>query len=204
MTIAALNPTLTRAGMAALFSASNDGLSAKISHIAFGTGQYLPIGDEFALQSEQVRVSVAGGSYLADFEIELVARLDHDSDFVVSELGAYLEDGTLLALWSDPTTPLAHYTTGVPIALSFVLALQGIPPGSVEISGDLDLSLFFGAEFANMGLALTTALKMIVDLQSRVRHLEEQELAASLHAERLDAIQNVAIDARMRVAALEP
>lgn len=150
----ALNPILTRDGMRAIFNASDDGLSAKIAHIAFGSSRYTPLGTETALKAEKVRLPVIGGRYLSDYVIELVTLLDHGAGFDVAEMGVILEDGTLLAVWSDADTPLAYFTPGVPIAVSYVLGISALPPGAVEISGDVDLTLFFGSEFAQMGRAI--------------------------------------------------
>lgn len=185
MTITALNPTLTRAGMAALFSASSDGLQAKISHLGFGEGKYSPSGNETGLQSEVTRVAVAGGRYLGEFEVEIVGLLEHSTNFDVAELGVFLDDGTLLAVWSDPVTPLAVFTVGVPLALSYILALEGIPPGSVTVTGDLDLSLSFAGEFSSLSQAAIENMRRWSESDQRLDQLARSKDAqiASLNAQ---------------------
>ncbi|SDQ70620.1 phage tail protein [Pseudovibrio sp. Tun.PSC04-5.I4] len=167
MSLKAINPTLTRAGMRAIFNASDAGLHAKITHLAFGSSRYTPTGTENGLKSEKARIEIVGSRYLDDFQMEITAKIDGPTGFTLAELGVMLEDGTLLAVWSDPDTPLAQYTPGVPIAFSFVLALSSLPQDVIEVTGDVDLQLFFGEEFAQVGTAL-------IGMQLRAKHLQER------------------------------
>lgn len=123
----ALVPVLTRAGMRAVFNASRDGLSAKVSHLAFGDSAYSPTGDETALKSEKVRIPIAGGSWVGGFTVHMTGLLDAGPSFWIKECGMILSDGTLLAVWSDPATPLAYKTDGVPIVTAFDLTLEALP-----------------------------------------------------------------------------
>ena len=134
-------PKITDAGLAAVFNASNTGLAANIAHIAFGDGDtgsgpagYTPSGNETALRNERARAAVGGGRRVAPHEIEVQALLDDGPSFWIREVGFLLEDGTLLALWSDAQTPMAYKTAGVPLALAYYLALQGVPPESVNLT----------------------------------------------------------------------
>ncbi|AEV37559.1 pyocin R2_PP, tail fiber protein [Pseudovibrio sp. FO-BEG1] len=171
MSLKAINPTLTRAGMRSIFEASDAGLHARITHLAFGTSRYTPTGNENNLKSEKARVEIVGSRYLDDFQMEITAKIDGDSGFTLAELGVLLEDGTLLAVWSDPETPLAQYTPGVPIAFSFVLALAALPQGVVEVTGDVDLQLFFGEEFAGFASAI---------LALQLNSFQQQEISREL------------------------
>ena len=47
----AIIPTLTQAGIRAVFNASNTGLKAEVSHIALGDSGYIPTDSATALQS---------------------------------------------------------------------------------------------------------------------------------------------------------
>ncbi len=175
MSLKAINPTLTRAGMRAIFNASDAGLHARITHLALGTSRYTPKGNESRLKSEKARIEIVGSRYLDDFQMEITALIDGDVGFTLAELGVMLEDGTLLAVWSDPDTPLAQYTPGVPIAFSFVLALAALPQGIIEVSGDVDLQLFYGEEFASLGAALIGEQLRNLQLSERVSELEKQQ-----------------------------
>ena len=132
-----LIPKITDAGLRALINAQNDGLEARINHIALGDANgtgYVPTGSETALKRERVRVPIGGGERIAPHELRVEAIVDDGPSFWVREVGFVLENGTLFALWSDEQTPLAYKTAGVPLALAYYLALQGVPPDSVSVT----------------------------------------------------------------------
>lgn len=132
-----LTPVLTNAGMRALLNASNTGVEAAIAEIAFGDGNgsgYAPQANRTALIRERARIAVGGGERVANSEVEVQALLDTGPSFWIREVGFVLDDGTFLAVWSDPDTPLAYKTAGVPLAVSYNLALAGIPPGSLTLN----------------------------------------------------------------------
>ncbi|MBK9083236.1 MAG: phage tail protein [Rhizobiales bacterium] len=196
--IRALNPVLTRAGMRAIFSKSDDGLAARITHVAFGDRRYEPIGAETALRRERARLPVLGGKYLSDYVIELVALLDADTAFEVAEMGVFLEDGTLLAVWSDADTPLAYFQPGVPIAVSYVLGVSALPPGSVTVSGDLDLTLFFGPEFARLSRAAIAAQDRLTTLADRLGAVEAALAELAAQRGRIERLETLAAEAVAR------
>ncbi|MCA1492690.1 phage tail protein [Ensifer sp. NBAIM29] len=189
----ALVPVLTRAGMRAVFRADSEGLQAKVSHIAFGDSGYAPTGEETGLKSEKARVPIAGGSWVGDFTIHMTALLDAGPSFWIKECGMFLDDGTLLAVWSDTDTPLAFKTDGVPIVTAFDLTLEALPKSAVTVqAGDVDLTLFFGSEFAEFGAAIIGNANRIEGLRARIEPLfadkrldwavtEIQRLAAEIH-----------------------
>ena len=77
---------------------------------------------------------VGGGEKAGPFEIVVEALLDTGLGFTINEVGFVLDDGTLLAVWADPNISLAYKTAGVPLAVSYNLALAGIPPGSLTLN----------------------------------------------------------------------
>ncbi|MBD8890895.1 phage tail protein [Roseibium litorale] len=174
MTITALNPVLTTQGLAKAFKADGTGIALTVSHIAFGTSGYTPVGAETALASEIVRVPVASGKYVGDHVVEIAALLDHDAGFWVRELGFYLDDGTLFAVWSDPTVALAYFTPGVPLAVAYLLALEALPAGAITFTGDVDLHLTFAAEFAKISMALARNTRVIEADALRIKTLENE------------------------------
>lgn len=133
----ALIPRITDAGLEALLNANNTGVDAAISHIAFGDAndeRYVPSAFQTALRNERARVPVGGGEKAGPFEIIVEALLDQGPSFTINEVGFILDDGTLLAIWADPDVSLAYKTAGVPLAVSYNLALAGIPPGSLTLN----------------------------------------------------------------------
>ena len=132
-----LNPVLTNAGLRALLNASNTGVEAAIAEIAFGDANgagYAPQANRTALVRERARVAVGGGERVANSEVEVQALLDTGPSFWIREVGFVLDDGTMLAIWSDPDTPLAYKTAGVPLAVAYNLALEGAPADTVTVN----------------------------------------------------------------------
>ena len=132
-----LVPKITDEGLRAIINAQADGLEARISHVALGDAKgtgYVPTGSETTLKRERVRVPIGGGERIAPHELRVEALVDDGPSFWVREVGFVLEDGTLFALWSDEQTPLAYKTAGVPLAIAYYLALQGVPPDSVNVT----------------------------------------------------------------------
>lgn len=48
----ALQPVITKAGLAAIFNATNSGFSAEITHIVVGTGNYTPSNEQKTLRNQ--------------------------------------------------------------------------------------------------------------------------------------------------------
>ncbi|WP_321446901.1 phage tail protein [uncultured Cohaesibacter sp.] len=184
----AINVTLTVAGLRAVFAAANDGLSAKITHVALGTSKYTPTGAETALKAEQARIDVAGGRYIDDYNIEISALLDTATGFTVAEIGLILEDGTLLGVWSDADTPLATYTAGVPIAFGCRLAISQLPADGLSFSGDVDLQLFFDGDFAKLASMIIANARHHQEALDRIRDLEVLPDRLALQAARIDGL----------------
>lgn len=174
----ALTPVITNAGLAAIVSSQNDGVNAKITHVALGSSGREPTKAENSLVNERLRVPIAGGSRVSDTQIHLTALAEHPTlNFWVYEIGFFLDDGTMLAVWSD-TNPLAYKSAGVDLLLAFDLVLSALPAASVTVEeGDSNLSLAATAEhitklavasFQEMNRGLTRD-QALTDLTSRVR-----------------------------------
>ncbi|RCK44797.1 hypothetical protein TH25_19250 [Thalassospira profundimaris] len=152
-----LSPVLTSAGLAAVAAAHGQGLQAKITHIALGDGGYAvrdasdaPLAAAQALtvmQSEQVRVGVYAGAIPGPQQIVVEARIDAGKpNFWVKEVGFFLEDGTLFAIWSSNTLNLGFRGDLVPWVFRFALAWTQLPENAVtvEFSGDAGYSDLWG------------------------------------------------------------
>lgn len=150
--IVALRPRLTNAGLSALFDAGKGGLEGYISHVAFGDGagdHYTPSGNETQLRRERARAPIGGGERDGPRQIVLQGLLDSGPSFWVREVGFFLSDGTLLAVWSEPGKLLLYKTENVPFIFAYGLALDGVPSNSVNvaISGPT-VNVIFDREFA--------------------------------------------------------
>lgn len=178
----ALTPVITNAGLAAIVSSQNDGVNAKITHVALGSSGREPTKAERSLVNERLRVPIAGGSRVSDTQIHLTALAEHPTlNFWVYEIGFFLEDGTMLAVWSD-TNPLAYKSAGVDLLLAFDLVLSALPAASVTVEeGDSALSLAATAE----QLTQMAAAQMAEMNRGLAREDENAALTARVRANEL-------------------
>lgn len=171
--MSALIPVITTKGLAAVFSQTNTGLSAEITHIALGDSGRNPSKNEIGLVNERMRISVADGMRVDDHQIHITGLADGDTEFWVKEIGFILSDGTMLAVWAD-TQPLAYKSAQVPLLLAFDLALAALPAQSVTVVGTgANLSLAAtGEQFAAQAAASVDNMARHVQLLFRVIDLE--------------------------------
>jgi hypothetical protein len=109
-----LLPVITDAGLQACFNATNDGLKCEITHIALGDATYTPTSDMTALVNERQRVPVSDGNQVSPQQICVSGLVDGEDEYWVKEVGFILDDGTLLAVWSDdqPYSTLTYARIG--------------------------------------------------------------------------------------------
>ncbi|MFT4925633.1 MAG: hypothetical protein ACI8WB_001726 [Phenylobacterium sp.] len=149
-----LKPTITTAGLQAVFNADSNGLNAKITHIGLGDVGYAPTQDRTSLSSEKSRVPIASGSMASPTQAHMTVMEDTENTFWVKEVGFFLEDGTLFAVYSDPDKVLAYKSPDVALILAFDLAITGVPSGAITIVDQgLDINILFAPELAKMGAA---------------------------------------------------
>lgn len=140
-----LIPVLTNVGLAAIANAQGTGLAAVIDRVAIGRGAvdglgiyrgYTPARGATGLKGEMARVPILSGSRRdpAGFSILSVLPSSSPGTYPVNEVGFYLANGTLLALWSDPGFPLAYKTTLADLELGFDLLLEAIPTSALNIT----------------------------------------------------------------------
>lgn len=134
----ALVPVITRAGLAAVIRAQNNGLQAEISHIAIGRGRasgalrvgYVPTKTQTALMAEANRVPLLSGARLDPVGFRVLARVPASmlpTEYVVQEVGVFLSDGTLFAVWSSPSFPLTYRAGLADLDLALDLYLEQVP-----------------------------------------------------------------------------
>lgn len=130
-----LTPIITTAGLQAVLSATNDGLQAKISHVALGDIGWSPNNSATRLKAEKNRVAVSNGTRIQPTQIHVTAVENGSTEYWVREVGFILDDGTLFAIWSHPTQALAWKAAGVDLLLAFDMLLSALPADSVTIDG---------------------------------------------------------------------
>lgn len=135
-----LTPIITDAGLAAVFNATSDGLLAKITEIALGDTAWDPDDTATDLQNEIARIPVTG-ERIAPHQAHISANEDGAVEYWVREIAFYLEDGTLLCLWSNSTKVLAYKSADVDLILSLDLVLDALPANSITIDGTAGFNL---------------------------------------------------------------
>ncbi|MEO0442722.1 MAG: phage tail protein, partial [Pseudomonadota bacterium] len=145
-----LTPIITQDGISALIDAKNRGVSARITHVAVGDGHgpYEATADMKALKNELQRAVVAGGEMRGKLQNQLYLNAtikdggSHIPDvYPIYEMGFFLSDGTLFAIYASPQEKLAEKISGTDFVLAFDLSLTGVDVGEVRIDGDSHLQM---------------------------------------------------------------
>ncbi len=169
-----LQPVITKTGLAAIFTADNTGVSARIGSIVLGTSAYAPNADQKSLISQVAEYPIADGERLTSTLLHITALVDGPQAFWVREIGFKLTTGQLLAVWSHPTEVLAFKSADTDLLLAYDLSLAALPADSVTIvSTGAGLSLSLAGPLAAQANAL---------LAEQLRGLKQQDLLAD-HAQ---------------------
>ncbi|MEN5225528.1 phage tail protein [Pseudomonas asiatica] len=168
----ALQPVITKAGLAAIFNATNSGFSAEITHIVVGTGNYTPSNEQKTLRNQVAKYPIAGGEKLTSTLLHLSAVADGPAAFWVREIGFLLSDGTLLAVWSHATEALTYKPAGDQLLLAYDLSLSALPANSVTINTT--------AAGLNLTLAEPLAALAASLMGEQLRNFQQQEQITEL------------------------
>ncbi|MFG0552141.1 phage tail protein [Pseudomonas sp. yb_9] len=167
-----LQPVITTAGLAAIWRADNTGVAAQITHIGLGTTAYTPAKTQTALRTRKGLYPISDGQRLSSTLLHLTAIADDNLEYWVREVGFYLADGTLLAVWSDPAVSLAYKSPNAQLLLAYDLSLSALPADSVTInSTGAGLNLTLAEPMAAMAAALVS---------EQLRSLQQQDQLADL------------------------
>jgi hypothetical protein len=150
-----LNPTLTLAGQAAAFNASNTRIELIVDSVSFGLAHYDPDGTEVALVSPVgSRVPFAGGSRPTPYQLRISAAWKEDvGDVPIGEIAFWAGD-TLAFVWSKANGQIASYkTNGVAYVMFADLAFAQVPANSITIVIDPDQSAALAALSEHEGAA---------------------------------------------------
>ncbi|MDV5384626.1 MULTISPECIES: phage tail-collar fiber domain-containing protein [Pseudomonas] len=165
----ALQPLITKAGLAAIWNATSTGVQAEIAYIGLGSQGYTPTVDQKALRAQVVKYPVSGGEKLSSSLIHLTALADDDKAFWVREVGIYFADGTLFAVWSSPDTPLTYKAAGTELLMAYDLSLEALPADSVTIvSTATGLNLTLAGPLAAQSTALVAEMMRGVLRQDQI------------------------------------
>lgn len=186
-----LIPIITTPGLAAVWAADAAGLSAQITHIALGAEGYDPDRAQLALRAEVQRVAIADGQRVSDTQIHVTALADGAADYWVKEVGFFLADGTLFAVWSSGT-PMAYKSALVPLLLGFDLVLAALPADSVTVVGTgVNLSLaVWGEQFAAQSAAIVDNMARHVALLFRMMDIDGPSAGGAAPVRDVSASEN--------------
>lgn len=162
-----LQPVITTAGLAAIWRADNKGIAAEITHIGLGTTGYAPNKTQTALRTRKGLYPISDGQKLSSTLLHLTAVADDELEYWVREVGFYLADGTLLAVWSDPSAALAYKSAAAQLLLAYDLSLSALPADSVTITST-------GAGL-NLSLAEPLAAQAKAMIAEQLRNLQQQD-----------------------------
>lgn len=191
-----LIPKITIAGLAAAMRADGTGIAVAITHVAVGTAGYTPGSNQTELVAQVGELIVIADGAIADTnQVHITALLSEATEYWVKEVGFYLSDGTLFAVWSHPNQPLAYKSNGVNILLAFDLLFEALPADSITVnSTGANMSLYYATDFFKMAHAAANSAQRDVDhsdshdvqaeeirvLQNAVNHLSRAVLGRDL------------------------
>ncbi|NOU49523.1 phage tail protein [Pseudoalteromonas sp. JBTF-M23] len=151
-------PIITQAGLNAAVNAKEKGLSVHLSHIAVGDKGYTPTRTQTQLQNERDRVPTGEGVDYNNGQFRVSGKFTSDTSYSVKEVGFYLSDGTLFAVWSHPENVLFYLTPMATVVQGFDLLLSAAPHDAITVTHDGDLRLYYDDVFLHMTQVQTEML----------------------------------------------
>lgn len=131
-----INFILTNAGKAAIVAANNTGTNpVTINRVGVGSASWTPTASATALQTEIKKITAIGGAAVADDTIHVTASDTSSDVYTVREIGLFLTDGTLLAVYSQASAIITKGAETVAL-IAADLVITGLPAGSVTV-GDI-------------------------------------------------------------------
>ena len=134
-------PIVTEVGMQRLAEASQTEHAVNIAHIALGDHSWTPTAQATQLQHECQRVALTGERSISETQKHFSFVIQGETEYWVREVGFILDDGTLLAIWSDEEHPLAWKAAHTDLLLGYDLALTDLPTDNVVIEATNELNL---------------------------------------------------------------
>ena len=131
-----INFILTNAGKAAIVAANNTGTNpVTINRVGVGSASWTPTAAATALNTEIKKITAIGGAAVAADTIHVTASDTSSDVYTVKEIGLFLTDGTLLAVYSQSTAIITKGADTVAL-IAADLVITGLPAGSVTV-GDV-------------------------------------------------------------------
>ncbi|OHU87815.1 MULTISPECIES: phage tail protein [Pseudoalteromonas] len=151
-------PIITQAGLNAAVNAKEKGLSVHLSHIAIGDQGYTPERTQTQLKNERDRVPTGDAVDFKNGQFRVSGKFTSDTSYSVKEVGFFLSDGTLFAVWSHPTNVLFYLTPLATVVQGFDLLLSAAPHDAITVTHEGDLRLYYDDVFLHMTQVQTNML----------------------------------------------
>ena len=129
-----LTLTITDKGKAAIKAALAAGKSAEITQVAFGSNGYTANTGQTSLQKEVVRLASVVGKAASPHMLHLDIQDDSSRSYTVREIGVYLKDGTLFALYAQKEVIFEKSAAAIAL-LTLDIALEEINAHHFSFSG---------------------------------------------------------------------
>jgi hypothetical protein len=124
---------LTTAGRNAIVNAQNTGTSpVVIASVGVGTSSWSPTIAATSLNSEVKKITAIGGGATADDIIHVTAEDSSSDSYTCREVGLFLADNTLLAIYSQ-ALPIVQKEAASSTFIAVDLAITGLPAGSITV-----------------------------------------------------------------------
>ena len=188
-----LIPIITDVGKQAIFKKDLDGIKIQISHIALGSGRYTPSTTQTTLEAEELReVFLSSEVDKENYQITLNSIFrDKSKEFWVTEVGFFLEDGTLFAVWSHAEIALSYKSKFSEPLFALNLKLVDVNIDAIEIIDlGIDLTLNFTKEFLQIGNSIVRLSATLYSMSEKLRAaLDEFDARAKVQLDNLEGLQ---------------
>ena len=132
---------ITDAGRQAAIDANNNGLTVRMTRIAVGTGQYVPVATQTTLQAQVAVADIARGLAIGSDQVQVSARFTAGA-WGAYELGVFLQDGTLFAVGSsDQAGDFPTKEAGTDVVVTCTLLISDVPSGSVSVEATVQTTV---------------------------------------------------------------
>ncbi|MBQ4864483.1 phage tail protein [Pseudoalteromonas sp. MMG013] len=167
-------PIITQAGLNKAVNAKEKGLSVHLSHIAIGDRGYTPNKNDTALRNEKAIVETGDATDYKNGQFRVSGKFTSDTNYAVREVGFFLSDGTLFALWSHPENVLFYLTPMATVVQGFDLLLSAAPHDAITVTHNGDLKMYYDDVFMQMTQVQTEMLTAQTQTNTNIVNLYQQ------------------------------
>ncbi len=171
-----LTPVITQIGKQKAFNASINGVKIAINRIGVGSGAYTPNENRTALVNERERLPIVSSVIdPANSTIVVHTIIESNLEYWISEVGFYLDDGTLFAVWSHPTYKLGYKSRINRFLLGYTIKIVDIPFDVVQIIDQgQPLNIYYATEFVNFTNSIVNMGRGMVEINDKLTNAKNE------------------------------